>query len=77
MAKETKEEKIKRYMTEGRGDWWYWSWWKQVLYLIAFPFIMLWVYLCWLIMKLGRGIFTLGDWMCGWRWNGGDWSEDV
>ena len=77
MAKETKEERIKRYMAEGRGDWWYWSWWKQILYVILFPLIMSWMAITWCIMKLGRGIFMLGDLISGQRWNGGNWSEDV
>jgi hypothetical protein len=28
-------------------------------------------------MKIGRGVYQFGDFMSGYRWNGGDWSEDV
>lgn len=75
--KETKIEKLKRYQSEGRGDWWFYPLWKKILYVITFPFIMLWLGLCWCIMKVGRGLFILGDWMSFWMWNDGNWMENV
>lgn len=77
MKKETEIEKLQRYQNEGRGDWWFYPLWKKILYVILFPFIMAWIWFCWCLMKLGRGIFQLGDLLCGNRWNGGNWLEDV
>jgi hypothetical protein len=70
-------EKLERYQREGRGDWWFYPLWKQILYIIIFPFVMLWYGLTWVIMIIGRGLFQLGDLMSGKRWNGGNWMEDV
>lgn len=75
--KETKQERTQRYMDEGRGDWWFYPLWKKILYILIFPFIILWVSICLCIMKVGRGLYQLGDLLSGWRWNQGDWSEDV
>lgn len=76
-AKETKMERLERYHREGRGDWWFAPLWKQILWVFMLPFVYLWFGLCWCIMMLGRGIYMFGDFASGWRWNGGDWSEDV
>ena len=77
MSKETKIEKIKRYQNEGRGLYWFLPWWKKIFYIISFPLLMFWFFFCWCLMKMGRGLFQLGDFLSGWRWNQGDWSEDV
>lgn len=81
MTKEERQEKelekVKKYHAEGRGEWWFYPWYKKILYIIIAPFIMLWFGICWCIMKLGRGIFVFGDWLSGWRWNEGNWLEDV
>lgn len=76
MKHETKLEKIQRYYDEGRGDWWFYPLWKKIIYIIGFPFVLGWFGLCWLIMKLGHGLYVLGDWMSGWRWDG-DWLQEV
>ncbi len=70
-------ETVKRYVEEGRGEWWFYPLWKKILYIILFPFVMLWLGICWCVMKIGRGLFQLGDLMSGFRWNGGNWMEDV
>ena len=70
-------ETVKRYVEEGRGVWWFYPLWKKILYVILFPFVMLWLGVCWCVMKIGRGLFQLGDLMSGFRWNGGNWMEDV
>jgi len=75
--KESKYERIQRYHQEGRGDWWFYPLWKKILYCITFPFIISWMCLCWLIMKVGHYIYAFGDLLSGYRWNGGDWCEDV
>ena len=77
MKRKTNLEKIQRYYNEGRGDWWFYPFWKKILYVIAVPFVYLWLFVCFLIMKLGRGIYQFGDLISGWRWNGGDWMEEV
>lgn len=77
-AKNEKQlEKIKKYQLEGRGDWWFYPLWKKILYVVLMPFIMVWVGICWLLMKFGRGIYMLGDFLTGNGWNGGNWTEDV
>lgn len=70
-------ETVKRYVEEGRGVWWFYPLWKKILYVILFPFVMLWLGVCWCVMKIGRGLFQLGDLMSCFRWNGGNWMEDV
>ena len=70
-------ETVKRYVEEGRGEWWFYPLWKKILYVILFPFIMLWLGICWCVMKIGRGLFQLGDLMSGFSWNEGNWMEDV
>ena len=70
-------EKLEQYQREGRGDWWFYPLWKKALYIVMFPFIMGWIVLCWLIMKLGHMIFVFGDFLSGWKWNEGNWMEDV
>lgn len=50
---------------------------KKILKAILTPFIVLWLGISWCIMKVGRGIYVFGDLISGWRWNGGDWMEDV
>lgn len=52
-------------------------WWKKILWYVLSPFIMTWIFLSWCVMKIGRGVYQFGDFMSGYRWNGGDWSEDV
>lgn len=70
-------ETVKRYVEEGRGEWWFYPLWKKILCVILFPFVMLWLGVCWCVMKIGRGLFQLGDLMSGFRWNEGNWMEDV
>ena len=70
-------EKVQRYYDEGRGDWWFMPWWKKILYVILMPLFFIWVGFSWCVMKIGRGIYQFGDFMSGYRWNGGDWSEEV
>ena len=52
-------------------------WWKKILWYVLAPFVVSWFALAWCVMKVGRGIYMAGDWMSGWGWNHGDWSEDV
>lgn len=73
---EKKKKKIERYVSEGRGDWWFYPWWQKVAYVILFPFIMVWMGFCWLVMKLGHGIYVFGDRLSGRRWDG-DWLQEV
>lgn len=75
--KETKINKIKRYDKEGRGDWWFMPLWKKILYVVLIPLFFLWVGLAWCIMKIGRGLYQFGDFITGYRWNQGNWMEDV
>ncbi len=75
--KQKEIEKLQRYHRENRGEWWFYPFWKKVLYVIMSPFIMLWLAFCWCIMKIGAYLFIFGDMLSGFRWNGGNWSEDV
>lgn len=75
--RKSKIERLQKYYAEGRGDWWFYPLWKQILYCIAFPFIMIWMCICWCIMQIGKWIFRFGDLLSGWRWNEGNWLEDV
>lgn len=70
-------EKLKQYQSEGRGDWWFYPLWKKIVYAILFPFIILWLGICWCIMKFGRGIYMFGDMLSGWSWNHKDWTEEI
>jgi len=72
-----KIEKIKQYSKEERGEWWFYPLWKKILYLIVFPFIMLWCGFCWTIMKIGRIIYQFGDLLSGNKWNNGNWLEEI
>lgn len=77
MPRETKIERLARYQEEGRGHWWFYPWWKKILYCLLMPILCLWFFFCWCLMKLGRGIFVLGDLLSGFEWNSGNWLEDV
>ena len=72
-----KLQKLLKYQKEGRGEWRFYPLWKKILYVILTPFIMLWLGIGWCIMKAGRGIYMFGDMITGWRWNEGNWTEDV
>lgn len=72
-----KLETVKKYDKERRGDWWFMPLWKKILYVIIFPFVLIWLSITWCIMKLGRGIYQLGDLLSGFRWNHKNWLEDV
>jgi len=52
-------------------------WWKKIMWYALFPFIITWIFLSWCVMKIGRGMYQFGDFMSGYRWNDGDWSEEV
>lgn len=68
--------KIQRYQNEGRGDWWFMPLWKKIIYVIGFPLVVIWLSLCYCIMKIGRGIYQFGDLLSGWRWDG-DWLQEL
>ena len=70
-------KKIIQEDKDKREEWRFYSWWKKILYVICFPVIMAWIALCWFIMITARGIYQFGDFMSGWRWNNGNWSEDI
>lgn len=72
-----KKEKIEKYYKEGRGDWWFYPLWKKIAYIVAFPFIMAWMAVCWVIMCVGKYIYMSGDALSGFRWNEGNWMEEV
>ena len=76
-SKEGKIERIKRYQTENRPDWYFYPWWKKILYFILMPILFIWVGLAWCIMKIGKWLYLFGNFMTGYGWNGGNWTEDV
>ena len=73
---EKKKEQVRKYIEEGRGEWWFYPWWKKIIFVIAFPFISTWLGICWCIMKLGHGIYVFGDWLSGRKWDG-DWLQEL
>ena len=71
------QNKLEQYYREGRGEWWFYPLWLKILYCIALPFKLFWCYLWWCVMKFARGLYMLGDLMCGLHWNEGNWMEEV
>ena len=45
--------------------------------MVLYPFFVCWLTSCGLIMKLGHGLYLLGDWMSGWHLDGSKWREKL
>lgn len=50
---------------------------KRIIYYTAFPFVYIWFFLCWLIMKLGRGIYWFGNMLSGFRFDPYNWTQEI
>ena len=50
---------------------------RKLVIGILFPFVITWFAICWCIMKLGHGLYVMGDWMSGYRLDGYTWSEKI
>ena len=49
---------------------------KIIVYTLI-PILYVWLVICWIIMKLGRGIYWFGNMLTGFRLDPWKWSGEV
>lgn len=50
---------------------------RKVIFCVLFPIVFIWLGSCWLIMKLGHGLYVTGDWLSGHRLDEYNWTEEL
>ena len=50
---------------------------RKIIYYGIFPIVYGWLGLCWCIMKLGRGIYWLGNKLSGDRLDPYNWTQEI
>ena len=50
---------------------------RKVVVGICLPFVVTWLGICWCIMKLGHGLYVMGDWMSGYKLDGYSWTMEI
>ena len=50
---------------------------RYSVYYTLFPFVYAWFGLCWLIMKMGRGIYWFGNMLSGFRLDQYNWTQEI
>lgn len=50
---------------------------RKIIYYVIFPIVYEWLGLCWCIMKLGRGIYWLGNKLSGDRLDPYNWTQEI
>ncbi len=50
---------------------------RYIVYYMLLPFVYIWFFLCWLIMKLGRGVYWFGNMLSGFRIDPYNWTGKI
>ncbi len=50
---------------------------RKIIYYVLLPIVYGWIGFCWCIMKLGRGIYWLGNKLSGDRLDPYNWTQEI
>ena len=50
---------------------------RYIVYYTLSPFVYIWLFFCWCIMKVGRGIYWTGNMLSGFRIDPYNWTQEI
>ena len=50
---------------------------RRIIVRILYPFLYAWLFICWCIMKIGRGIYWFGNMLSGFKLDPWRWTQEI